>query len=137
VGRGGAGTVRLSAVSKSICCSGSSAVAANARVRGRENRNGGVGEPEARVDRLQDLGPRVVGSGLVAARSVDDVQPGQFIQADGAAVLSGPSEKSCRKNWNTFSASRKIDAAISGAEPVSDEPRSRWNRTWSGLRRPH
>jgi hypothetical protein len=35
-------------------------------------------------------------------------------------------EKSCRKNWNTFSASRKIDAAISGAESISFERRSRW-----------
>jgi hypothetical protein len=35
-------------------------------------------------------------------------------------------EKIRRKNRNTFSASRKIDAAISGAEPGSFERRSRW-----------
>jgi hypothetical protein len=35
-------------------------------------------------------------------------------------------EKIRRKNWTTFSASRKIDAAISGAEPRSVERRSRW-----------
>src|SRR5208282_4227545 len=35
-------------------------------------------------------------------------------------------EKICRKNWNTFSASRKIDEAISGAESISFERRSRW-----------
>jgi hypothetical protein len=33
---------------------------------------------------------------------------------------------SCRKNSNTFSASRKMDAAINGAESVSEVRRSRW-----------
>jgi hypothetical protein len=35
-------------------------------------------------------------------------------------------EKSRRKNRNTLSASRKIEAAISGAESMSVERRSRW-----------
>ena len=35
-------------------------------------------------------------------------------------------ENSCRKKLNTFSASRKIDAAISGAESTSEVSRSRW-----------
>ena len=36
---------------------------------------------------------------------------------------------SCRKNENTLSASRKIDAAISGAESISVDRRSRWKST--------
>ena len=39
---------------------------------------------------------------------------------------SRPPPKIRRKNRNTFSASRKIDAAISGAEAMSFDRRSRW-----------
>jgi len=42
---------------------------------------------------------------------------------------SRPPPKIRRKNRNTFSASRKIDAAISGAEVMSFDRRSRWKST--------
>jgi hypothetical protein len=44
----------------------------------------------------------------------------------GPLTQSRPPPKIRRKNRNTFSASRKMDAAISGAEVMSLDRRSRW-----------
>jgi ABC-2 type transport system ATP-binding protein len=72
------------------------------------------------------LVPQLIEAAGVRVRTVhvhrptlDDVCP-----VAGAHLLF--LEKSRRKNRNTFSASRKIDAAISGAESMSVERRSRW-----------
>jgi hypothetical protein len=55
------------------------------------------------------------------ARYPDHSSPSSVLRAHRSFL-----EKICRKNWKTFSASRKIDAAISGAESISFERRSRW-----------
>jgi hypothetical protein len=50
---------------------------------------------------------------------------GQWREAPDVMRAQSPREKIRRKNRNTFSASRKIDAASSGAEAMSFERRSR------------
>ena len=62
---------------------------------GRPGQHGGRPVPgrgqglEARVDGLHGRAPGVVGAWLRAARPVNDLQGGQFLQADGAAAGRG------------------------------------------------
>src|SRR5208337_2373361 len=77
---------------------------------------------------LRAAAPRQGGRG-----HAEDGEDGQYARHAGHSSRSSVPrahlsflEKICRKNWNTFSASRKIDAAISGAESISFERRSRW-----------
>ncbi len=77
---------------------------------------GRVGELEARVDCLHRRGPGVVDAWLRPARPVDDLQGGQFLQADGAAAGRG---------WVVRSMSRHAIGPVPGSGHTSREPSGR------------